>query len=369
MSGLRLVYGPQNFQQAGAVLNEIKMEKNIQHFSTPQPAIEYCTRYDTALQWISDIGLSEKAIIKIFIKGVQPSYLARELELREFKEFKKLKNYFAKTYFENYQSYLRLRAAGGLFSEDYVPKKKGAGAAAGAAGANKSSAPAAAAATTSKWSQVSTGAENASPAKQEKGPSTPIEEIVCWHCHEKGHRASGCPKKVMSTPNANAPSTSPAKTTKSVSFQTPPSKQNGSVLRQDLVIKRCDACCFIGVPGDQAPTLAIQAQLDTYSHCNLISEKWLVALRGEGAETKELDVPLDLTWSLGDAEVRSTRTVDLAVRISGWAKQEAPVTMTFYILAGERDAITIGFSTMFEWDVFADMRAIIAAHQALWGSR
>ena len=111
------------------------MEMFFMHFSTPQPAIDYCTRYDTALLWISDTGLSEKAIIKIFIKGVQPRYLAREL-LREFKEFKKLKNYFAKTYFENYQSFLRLRAAGGLFSEDYVPKKKSAGAAAGAAGYN-----------------------------------------------------------------------------------------------------------------------------------------------------------------------------------------------------------------------------------------
>jgi hypothetical protein len=73
MGGLRLMYGPQNFQQAGAVLAEIKMKKNAQHYSTPQPAIEYCTRYDIALQWISDIGLSEKAIIKRFIKGVQPS--------------------------------------------------------------------------------------------------------------------------------------------------------------------------------------------------------------------------------------------------------------------------------------------------------
>ncbi len=257
MSGLRLVYGPQNLQQAGAVLNEIKMEKNIQHLSTPQPAIEYCTRFDTALLWISDIGQSEKAIIKIFIKGVQPSHLARELELREFKEFKKLKYYFAKTYFENYQSYLRLRAAVGLFSEDYVPKKKSAGAAAGAAGANKPSAPAAAAATTSKWSQASTGEAKASPAKQEKGSSTPIKEIFCWHCNEKGHRASDCPKKAAASPNTKTSSMSPVKTTKAVSFQTPPSKQNGSVLRQDLVIKRCDACCFIGVPGDQAPTLAI----------------------------------------------------------------------------------------------------------------
>ena len=37
MGGLRLLYGPQNFEQAGAVLAEIKMKKNIQHFGTPQP--------------------------------------------------------------------------------------------------------------------------------------------------------------------------------------------------------------------------------------------------------------------------------------------------------------------------------------------
>ena len=32
MAGLRLIYGPQNFQQAGAVLAEIKMKKNCQHY-------------------------------------------------------------------------------------------------------------------------------------------------------------------------------------------------------------------------------------------------------------------------------------------------------------------------------------------------
>ena len=127
MGGLRLVYGPQNFQQAGAVLSEIKMKKNIQHYSTPQPAIEYCARYDIALQWIRDIGLSEKAIIKRFIKGVQPGDLASELDLREFKDFQKLKNYFAQTYFGNYRSYLLLRASG-LNIED-APSKKNAGAA------------------------------------------------------------------------------------------------------------------------------------------------------------------------------------------------------------------------------------------------
>ena len=170
------MYGPQNFQQAEAVLAEIKMKKNIHHYSTPQPAIEYTTRYETALLWISDIGLSEKAIIKQFIKGVQPGDFARELILREFKDFKKLKTYFAQTYFENYRLFVKLKASGLLV--DDVPKKN-AGAAVAAAGANKSSAPAAAAAATRKLTQVPTGALKMSPAKDSKGPVTSPDDIIC----------------------------------------------------------------------------------------------------------------------------------------------------------------------------------------------
>ena len=69
IGGLRTVYGPQNFQQAGAVLSEIKMEKKFKHYRTPQPAIDYCVRFDTALQWIADIGLSQNIIInKLILK-------------------------------------------------------------------------------------------------------------------------------------------------------------------------------------------------------------------------------------------------------------------------------------------------------------
>ena len=303
--------------------------------------------------------------MKLFIKGVQPSDFARELELREFKEFKKLKNHFARTYFENYQSFIRLKASGLFFNED-GSNKKGAGAAVAATGANKSSAPAAAAAaTTRKFTQVPTGSLKASPAKDSKGPGTPLDEITCWTCGEKGHRASACPKKAAAPTSPQAAGTSPTKTGKSVSFATPPSKRNGSILRRDSEVKRCEACCFIGACGDPAPTLAIQAKLDSYSDCNLIPEQWLVALRGEGVEAKELDVPMLLSWDVGEASVRATHTVDLAVRVVGWTKQDAPLVMTFYVLAGDRDALTIGFTTMFECDLFADMRAIVAAQRAL----
>ena len=149
-----------------------------------------------------------------------------------------------------------------------------------------------------------------------------------------------------------------------MTFQTP-KKQNGSVLRRDTEMKRCDACCFIGACGDLAPTLAVKAQLDSYSDCNLIPEQWLVAMRGEGAEVKDLEVPIEITWSQGEASVRSTKSVDLAVRVVGWAKQESPTIMTFYVMPGDRDALTIGFITMFELDLFADMRAIVAAQRAL----
>ena len=69
MGGLRLIYGPQNFQQAGQVLSEIKMKKNGPHYRTSQPAIDYCARYDAALQWITDIPLSQNAIINYLLKA------------------------------------------------------------------------------------------------------------------------------------------------------------------------------------------------------------------------------------------------------------------------------------------------------------
>ena len=282
--------------------------------------------------------------------------------MSEFKDFKKLKTYLAQTYFENYRSFVKLKASGLLVDE--VPKKN-AGAAVAAAGANKSSAPAAAAAATRKLTQVPTGALKMSPAKDSKGPVTSPDDIICWSCGKKGHRASACPKKTAASPSAQAAGTSPVKTGKSVSFATPPSRRNGSILRRDAEVRRCEACCFIGARSNLAPTLAIQAKLDSYSDCNLIPEQWLVALRGEVVEPKELDEPMLLSWDVGEASVRATQTVDLAVRVVGWTKPEAPLVMTFYVLAGDRDALTIGFTSMFECDLFADMRAIVAAQRAL----
>ncbi len=93
-----------------------------------------------------------------------------------------------------------------------------------------------------------------------------------------------------------------------------------------------------------------------------------MALRGEGAETKELDVPLYLTWSLGEAEVRSTRMVDFAVRIIGWAKQEAPVTMTFYILAGERETRSPSASRRCLSGMCSQTCAPSSPRIELWGS-
>jgi hypothetical protein len=210
MGALRYIYGPQNFHEARTVLSEIKMDKNYQHYATPQPAIDYCMRYDTALQWICDIGLSEGAIIKQFIKGVQPAHLAGELELREFKEFKLLKNFFTHQYFDNHKAFKIYKSTGALCSDDGT-SKEGAGAAVAAAGTNKFSAPAAAAAATRKWEQVPTASLKASPAKDSKGPGTPLSEITCWHCEEKGHRASSCPKKAAASPGTKAPATPTAK--------------------------------------------------------------------------------------------------------------------------------------------------------------
>ncbi len=86
-------------------------------------------------------------------------------------------------------------------------------------------------------------------------------------------------------------------------------------------------------PCGQPNLLAVN--LISYSDCNLISEQWLVALQGEGVETTELDVPIDITWSQGEATVRSTKKVDPAVRVVGWIKQEAPTLMSFYVMPGD----------------------------------
>ena len=364
IGGLRIVYGPQNFQQAGAILKEIKMEKFVKHYRTPQPAIDYCTRFDTALQWIVDIGLSQKTIIKQFIEGVQPSDLSSELKLREFRDFKTLRNFFAKTYFENHQNLNKLKNSGAFDIHDSGAAKKGGSLAAAAPGANKSSVPGATAAKTGQWTQVATSSPKPFTAKESRGPSTPMGDKTCWNCGEKGHVAGICPKKVATTPAAKTPSSPATKTGKSVTFTTPP-RTNGSILRRDSEVKRCKVCCFVGAQGNQAPTLAVQVKLDSYSDCNLIPEQWLVALRGEGVETKQLDVPLELRWEVGEAFVRATQTVDLVVRVVGWARQEKPTMTTFYVLPGDRDELTIGYPTLDEWDLFADMRSLVAAQRAL----
>lgn len=105
----------------------------------------------------------------------------RELELREFKDFRILRDYFKRTYFENYQSYVRLSASGALTEYHESTTKKIVGTAAAATSANKPSVPAAAAATTGKWTQLLTGPSKPSSAKDSKGyyTPTPLEEVTC----------------------------------------------------------------------------------------------------------------------------------------------------------------------------------------------
>ena len=192
-----------------------------------------------------------------------------------------------------------------------------------------------------------------------------MSEKTCFKCNEKGHIAAMCPKEATSTPAAR-PAATPAAKPKAVTFQTP-QRTNGSILRRDMQFRRCKVCCFVGAPDNTAPTLAVQVKLDSFSDCNLIPEQWLVALGGEGAVVKQLDVPVDLDWDLtnGFATVRSTSTVDLAVRVIGWARQEAPHVVTFHVLAEDRDELTIGYSTLTAWKLFKDLDSLVAAQRAL----
>ena len=152
-AGLRMMYGPQTLVQAEEILKEIKMNKGI-HYRNIFPATEYVAQYDSALQWIQDVALPETIIISQFIKGIQPSELARELELRKFSDYATLKNQFEFAYFTNFRSTQRLGNKGGNDNTNVGNKSNKGGQAATAPGEKKSSAPGAAAATTGRWSQA-----------------------------------------------------------------------------------------------------------------------------------------------------------------------------------------------------------------------
>ena len=366
VAGLRMLYGPQNFQQADAVLKLVKMDKKGPHYRSPQPAIEYIAQFDLALEWIADINLSQKVIIKQFIKGVQPADLSRELELQEFKSYQNLKNQFARVYLDNHRSFKKLGAIGAFDDFSGGSNKKIDSPASTGSKSQKSSVSGTDATAKSRWTKATEEQPQKEPTKEAKGTATPVSDKTCFHCQRKGHIATNCPDRAAGTPAIKPSTTTAATPAKAANAPaSTPKRTNGSALRRDSEVKRCKVACFVGAQGNLAPTLSVQVKLDSYSDCNLIPEQWLVVLRGEGVEIKELDTPLDLRWEVGEASVRSTKTVDLAMRIIGWARQEVPTTATFYVLPGDRDELTIGYPTLDEWDLFADMRSLVAAQRAL----
>ena len=124
------------------------------------------------------------------------------------------------------------------------------------------------------------------------------------------------------------------------------------------------ACCIGAVAGPE-PTLHVQVHIDSLSDVNLLPSQWLVVLRGEGIEPTPLSEPLHLQWGIGKAAVVCTQQVELSTRVIGWAGQEKPEAISFCVIDGDGDSLTMGWATMRVLGITAELETLVAAQRTL----
>lgn len=348
VEALRYIYGPKNLVQGVEFLRAIRMDRGLAPYRSLQEAAEYVARFQEALEWVGEYRPASKVIRQIFIKGIQPQELQEELNLREIRNLGMLQDTFTEIYFENHSSLIRLGAAGALKTEERAEHNA-------YRNRNKIDKPVQAPIEKSAvWSArreaTWTPRREGTPEtyKETRGnmvtPKKPTEKL-CFACNQPGHYANACPARVTNGGTSI--------------------KINRSILRSNLVERRAVLACTIGPENGPEPTLQVQANMDSLSDVNLIPKQWLTMLLGEGAEPTTIVEPFKLKWGIGTAEVIISTAVTLKCRVLGWANQGEAAVIEFGVIEGDGDALTIGWSTMRNLGITAELETLVAAQRVL----
>ena len=126
---LSVVHGPKSQTDSMALLKGVRMSQEAPYQSL-QTAADYINEFKETVKWISgtEYGLSNKTMIKQFIKGVNPAKFREELELLEIESFTTLEDRFNDIYYEHHERVEKLLAAecmvAGSSNKERAPAEK-----------------------------------------------------------------------------------------------------------------------------------------------------------------------------------------------------------------------------------------------------
>ncbi len=141
---------------------------------------------------------------------------------------------------------------------------------------------------------------------------------------------------------------------------------NGSILSRDSEVKRCKVCCFVGASeGQPHPDARRPVKTKTRHLLRLQLDPQAVACgpawrgRRNEAAGRAARAALGSGRGLGVRDLNS----GLGRARSRLSTPRGAIDGHLYVLPGDRDELTIGYPTLDEWDLFADMRSLVAAHR------
>ena len=313
-------------------------------------ATRYTEEWSTAMEWCSMFPLREKQIVKKFLHGIWPRKLAASLELHELKKFREVKKQFLVSYRESMHAKEMLASTGGApETSKFAPENstgagsawgntKNGGSTGGKQNGGKTSFATVAVSTSYVPKPVQLGVGN----QGKQTPSSPLPNrsiekdfsspIVCHHCGKAGHIRPNCP-------NRQSPAVAVAATPK-------PVKVEEKVKLSRVILNRREPNELPTVVlrvGRIAATVDMRGHLDSCSQIDLLPEKWVSVLEGEGC--KFYDVPAEhIGWLDKAPRFVATRAVDLTVEVVGWAGD--PLAITFYVSPEDFDELIIGWASM-----------------------
>ena len=317
---LKRQYGPKNIDSTSRILSSIHMDRHVKPFESLVQATRYTEEWSSSMKWCSLHPLKEKQVVKKFLAGIWPRRLAASLELHEFKKFRDVRRQFLVSYQLSMQAKEVLTATGGV-----LEFKGDSGASDGVISSTGKSGPKANGPPQKSYGGRSSTGESivlsvpqkqmgaagiTSSAKSTGNSPVPARglskefksPIICHRCGKEGHIRPNCPEAevaAVKTPHREF-------------------KADDKIKLSRVIVNRYDRNELPTVVlrvGLETPSVDMRGQLDSCSQIDLIPDKWVSLLEGEGC--KFYDVPAEpIGWLDGTPRFHVNRAVDLTCRSS-----------------------------------------------------
>jgi hypothetical protein len=340
--------GPADIVEAGALFRKLKMPHDEVAFTSVMQATSYTRAWKVTEEWCELHLPNERALVKLFIKGIYPKRLAEAVELERCKTLKQVKMHFINHWKVNCTAKKRLTGSGGMemhadmgkanmgekTNSPRVPYVRTAGVV-----PNRPIVP------QPRVYPIGGPAAGAprGPIPQAKGPAT---APTCYQCGQVGHIRPNCPQKA----SASVPLAKPMARLGSM-------RRRGNTPTTRAPVIKVEVQCS---PDEMK--LILECVIDTGAELNFVGQSWVSAMELLGAVPVS-HPPVEVGW-VSDAKFVVHSSIELLIQIAGTTSQrvvEFQIAPEFIIL----DGFVLGWPEIQGWGLLPHLDRVLVLQREL----